>query len=107
MLFHKNIDKYFIFSLSIIISIIIVPLQVDISKVNMLCQLLKVLLLVKGGPDLKMDIAKLHPLLCTTFVFCFVWSIGGNLTDNNWDAFDTFTRQLFEDNGDAKVCLKW
>ena len=71
----------------------------------MCCQLLKVLLLQPGGPDLKMDTAKLHPLICTVFVFCYVWSMGGNLTDDKWDAFDTFARGQFDDNGDAKVSL--
>lgn len=68
-----------------------------------LCKLLESLLLTGGGPDLKGDPAKLHPLLCTTFVFCYLWSVGGNIIDTNWDAFDTFVRQQFEDNGDAKV----
>ncbi len=68
-----------------------------------LCKLLESLVLSGGGPDLRADPTKLHPLLCTTFVFCYLWSIGGNVVDNNWDAFDTFVRQQFEDNGDAKV----
>jgi len=37
--------------------------QVDIAKVNTLCKLLEALLFVRGGPDLKMDIAKLHILI--------------------------------------------
>ena len=77
--------------------------QVDISKVTMLCKLLEALLFGPNGPDFGMDATKLNTILCTTFVFAFVWSIGGNLIEGNWDAFDTFTRNLFEDNGDAKV----
>ena len=69
----------------------------------MLCQLLKTLLLEPGGPDLKMEINKLHPLVSTVFVFCYVWSMGGNLIDSNWDAFDTFARHEMEENRDAKV----
>ena len=79
------------------------PLQVDVSKVTTLCKLFQVLLMSKGGPDLNMDPAKLHPLICTTFVFCYLWSIGGNITENYWDAFDTFVRQVFDDHQDAKV----
>ena len=77
--------------------------QVDISKVATLCKLIDALVLAKGGPDLKQDPTKLHPLLCTAFVFCYLWSVGGNIMDNNWDIFDTFIRQQFEDNPDAKV----
>lgn len=47
--------------------------------------------------------SRLNSLICQTFVFCYLWSLGGNLTENYWDAFDTFIRQQFEDNADAKV----
>uniref|UniRef100_A0A8D0GTF0 Dynein axonemal heavy chain 6 n=1 Tax=Sphenodon punctatus TaxID=8508 RepID=A0A8D0GTF0_SPHPU len=77
--------------------------QVDISKVTTLCCLLQSLLLGKGGPDLKMEQTRLNSLVCQTFVFCYLWSLGGNLTEHYWDAFDTFIRQQFEDNPDSKL----
>ncbi|XP_075463117.1 dynein axonemal heavy chain 6 isoform X2 [Ascaphus truei] len=77
--------------------------QVDISKVTTLCCLLESLILGKGGPDLKMDQQRLNSIICQTFVFCYVWSVGGNLTENHWDAFDTFVRRQFEDNPEAKI----
>ncbi|TFK08141.1 activating transcription factor 7-interacting protein 1 [Platysternon megacephalum] len=77
--------------------------QVDISKVTTLCCLLESLLFGKGGPDLKMDQSKLNNIVCQTFVFCYLWSLGGNLTENYWDIFDTFVRQQFEDNPEAKL----
>ncbi|XP_073398257.1 dynein axonemal heavy chain 6 [Dendrobates tinctorius] len=77
--------------------------HVDISKVTTLCCLLESLLLGKGGPDLKMEHSRLNSVICQTFVFCYVWSIGGNLTENYWDAFDTFVRHQFEDNPEAKL----
>ncbi|KAM4706665.1 dynein axonemal heavy chain 6 [Discoglossus pictus] len=77
--------------------------QVDISKVTTLCCLLESLLLGKGGPDLKMEQSRLNSIICQTFVFCYVWSVGGNITENYWDGFDTFVRQQFEDNPDAKL----
>ncbi|XP_027139394.1 dynein heavy chain 6, axonemal [Larimichthys crocea] len=73
--------------------------QVDISKVTTLCSLLEALLLSKGGPDLKMD----STVLCQTFIFCYLWAVGGNLTSSHWDAFDTFVRKQFEDNSNAKL----
>jgi len=76
---------------------------VDISKVVTLCKLLESLLLRPGGPDLKQDAQKLNILVCTTFIFSYLWAIGGNLVDSQWDAFDTFVRREFEDNPDAKV----
>ncbi|XP_071788570.1 dynein axonemal heavy chain 6-like isoform X3 [Asterias amurensis] len=76
--------------------------QVDISKVNTLCCLLEVLVF-KGSLDLRMETNRLHSLICTTFVFCYLWSVGGNLVEGCWDLFDTFVRNQFEDNGDAKL----
>ena len=69
-----------------------------------LCKLLEALLFpARGGPDMNADPMKLHVLICTTFVFSYIWSVGGNLLEKYWDAFDTFTRNQFEDNGEAKV----
>lgn len=79
--------------------------QVDIAKVETLCKLLESLLFCRGGPDFNMDPNKLNILICTTFVFCYVWCIGGNIIEGNWDAFDTFVRNTFDDNGDAKVIV--
>jgi len=76
---------------------------VDISKVVTLCKLLESLFFVSKGVDLKADAAKLNPIVCSTFVFCYLWSIGGNITDTYWDAFDSFVRRQFEDTNDAKV----
>nr|XP_029134611.1 dynein heavy chain 6, axonemal [Labrus bergylta] len=77
--------------------------QVDISKVTTLCSLLEALLLGNGGPDLKMDSKQLNSVLCQTFIFCYLWAVGGNLTCSHWDSFDTFVREQFEDNSNAKL----
>uniref|UniRef100_A0A6I8NCS1 Dynein axonemal heavy chain 6 n=1 Tax=Ornithorhynchus anatinus TaxID=9258 RepID=A0A6I8NCS1_ORNAN len=42
----------------------------------------------------------LNGILCQTFIFCYLWSLGGNITENHWDAFDSFIRQRFDDNPD-------
>lgn len=75
----------------------------DIAKVEMLCKLLESLLFCRGGPDFSMDPNKLNILIATTFVFCYLWSIGGNIVEKDWDQFDSFVRSQFDDNGDAKV----
>uniref|UniRef100_A0A8C8Z9L8 Dynein axonemal heavy chain 6 n=1 Tax=Prolemur simus TaxID=1328070 RepID=A0A8C8Z9L8_PROSS len=77
--------------------------QVDISKVTTLCCLLESLILGKEGINLTMEQAKLNTVLCQTFVFCYLWSLGGNLTENYWDSFDTFIRAQFDDNPDARL----
>ncbi|KAI4873222.1 hypothetical protein NFI96_025127 [Prochilodus magdalenae] len=77
--------------------------QVDISKVTTLCCLLEALLFSEDSPSLNMDSSRLNSVLCQTFIFCYLWAVGGNLTDSCWDAFDSFVRQQFEDNSDAKL----
>ncbi|KAH3860157.1 hypothetical protein DPMN_023048 [Dreissena polymorpha] len=77
--------------------------QVDVAKVEMLCKLLESLLFCRGGPDFSMDPQKLNIVLATTFVFCYLWSIGGNVMESYYDQFDSFMRSQFEDNGDAKL----
>ncbi|KAK2919405.1 hypothetical protein Q8A73_003776 [Channa argus] len=77
--------------------------QVDISKVTTLCSLLEALLLGTRGPDLKMDPKHLNSVLCQTFIFSYLWAIGGNLASSNWDAFDSFVTGQFEDNNNAKL----
>ena len=78
--------------------------QVDINKVTTMCCLLESFFFPeKGGPDFNMDANKLHSLICTAFLFSFLWSIGGNLVESSMDAFDTFSRDLFSDTQDVKV----
>ena len=60
---------------------------------------------VGAQPDAKLDPLKLHPFLASVFSFCFIWSIGGNLTENCLDSFDSFVRELFQDNTDVRVCV--
>lgn len=57
----------------------------------------------KPHVDFKMDLSKLLPLICTTFVFAYVWGLGGNLVEKSMDAFDTFCRDLFGETHDVKV----
>ena len=83
-----------------------VCVQVDISRVATICSLMVSLLCgieEKPAVDLTAEPAKLHPLVCTTFVFAYVWSIGGNLMQNSMDAFDSFCRDLFSETQDVKV----
>ncbi|XP_035385934.1 dynein heavy chain 6, axonemal [Electrophorus electricus] len=81
--------------------------QVHISKVATLCCLLEALLFSERAPSLALEPHKLHTLLCQTFVFCYLWAVGGNLAETSWDAFDGFVRQQFEDNADAKLPSGW
>ncbi|XP_045684006.1 dynein axonemal heavy chain 6 [Phyllostomus hastatus] len=77
--------------------------QVDISKVTTLCCLLESLIFGKDGINLTMEQTKLNTVLCQTFLFCYLWSLGGNLTESYLDSFDTFIRTQFDDNPDSRL----
>lgn len=55
------------------------------------------------GCALGQDSKHLNGVLCDTFIFCYLWAVGGNLTSSHWGAFDTFVREQFEDNKNATV----
>ena len=59
----------------------------------------------KNKIDVNQDATKLHPLICTTFFFAYVWAIGGNLITKSMEAFDSFARELFGDTNDVKVSI--
>lgn len=44
-------------------------------------------------------------LVAQTFVFSYLWAVGGNLTENYWDPFDTFVYSQFDDMPEAKVAV--
>ena len=82
--------------------------KVDISKVSTLCVLLESLIFPEQGfPDPKMDSVRLHPLICTVFMFCYAWSIGGNLVESSIDVFDSQLREMFQDNNDVRVRINY
>ena len=88
---------------------VLITAQVDLSRVDNVCSLMLSLLCAnerdESHVDFKSDPARLHPLITTTFLFGYVWGLGGNLVEASMDAFDTFCRDLFGDNHDVKVFL--
>ncbi|XP_071446254.1 dynein axonemal heavy chain 6 [Hetaerina americana] len=77
--------------------------QVDIGKVAMMCSLLdcftKIFLEVETGADKP----RLSNFICQTFVFAYLWSIGGNLNDIYQEKFEVFVRDQFEEHPDARL----
>ncbi len=69
-----------------------------------LCHLLDGLLCGESSKvDWTSDTTKLHPLICTTFLFCYVWCMGGNLVQKSLELFETFVRDAFAETHDVKV----
>ncbi|KAJ3032226.1 Dynein heavy chain 6, axonemal [Rhizophlyctis rosea] len=69
--------------------------SVDLNLVTSLCRLLHTFMQRKEV-DMTQNVGDLKVLFSHLFVFCYVWSLGGNLADGNQDQFDTFVRDMLE-----------
>lgn len=77
-------------------------MQVDISKVNMVCSLLESILIEPGAIDKNLDKSRLSVFIVQSFIFSYIWGIGGNIIDESREIFDVFVSNQFEKNPDAK-----
>nr|KAJ3422838.1 Dynein heavy chain 6, axonemal [Polyrhizophydium stewartii] len=77
--------------------------SVDLNLVVSLCKLMRTYINRQKEIDFKMAPADLKNLFSNLFLFCYVWSIGGNLADGFQDAFDTFLRELLDAAALAEV----
>ncbi|XP_065162410.1 dynein axonemal heavy chain 6 isoform X2 [Atheta coriaria] len=76
--------------------------QVDISKVSMVCALMKGII-----ENTKMDRigekAKVRNYICQSFMFSYIWGLGGNLDDISKEKFESFVREQFDEHADARI----
>ncbi|PSN37035.1 Dynein heavy chain 6 [Blattella germanica] len=76
--------------------------QVDISKATMMCKIMESLMIVKGAVDMKADKLRVRSFLCQSFLFAYVWSLGGNIIDSSREMFEMFVRSQLEEHPDAR-----
>ncbi|KAJ3052746.1 Dynein heavy chain 6, axonemal [Rhizophlyctis rosea] len=69
--------------------------SVDLNLVTSLCRLLHTFM-TRAEVDMTQNIGELKVLFSHLFVFCYVWSLGGNLADGNQDQFDSFVRDMLD-----------
>lgn len=72
--------------------------QVDISKAQMICSLIESSLLEPGMLDRSHSSQNITGLLLQLFAWSYLWSVGGNLTDESQVRFSKFAREQFENN---------
>ncbi|XP_046489725.1 dynein axonemal heavy chain 6 [Neodiprion pinetum] len=77
--------------------------QVDISKANMLCALMESILNEPGSIDRTVEKSRTKNFLTQAFIFSFIWSVGGNLIDTSREIFETFVKEQFDENPDARL----
>ncbi|KAJ3267030.1 Dynein heavy chain 6, axonemal [Chytriomyces hyalinus] len=70
--------------------------SVNINLVASLCNLLSTFIAKDKEIDVGGDISETKPLFNHIFMFCYAWSIGGNLADGNQEKFDTFLRDMLD-----------
>jgi dynein heavy chain, axonemal len=72
--------------------------SVDLNLVISLCRLLQTYINQTTVIDFSMSIADLKVFFSHLFVFSYVWSIGGNVADGCQDGFDTFFKEIIDNN---------
>lgn len=68
----------------------------------MICSLMESLISEPGLLETMLDRSRSRCVLCQTFLFSYLWSLGGNLMDSSRDKFEVFVHEQFEDNPDAQ-----
>ncbi|KAK9722971.1 AAA+ lid domain [Popillia japonica] len=77
--------------------------QVEISKVMMICALINSFITMPGAMEKIGDKAKIRCFLCQTFIFSYIWGLGGNLHESSMDKIEVFIRDQFEEHVDARL----
>ncbi|KAJ3068328.1 Dynein heavy chain 6, axonemal [Podochytrium sp. JEL0797] len=72
--------------------------SVNINLVVSLCNLLATFIGKQSEIDFSSEVQDLKSVLNHIFVFCYAWSIGGNLADGNQERFDTFFRDMLDNS---------
>jgi dynein heavy chain len=67
----------------------------DFNLVTSLCKLYHSFI-VNNEVNFKLNKKELKCILAYLFIFCYTWSLGGNLADGYHDAFDTFLKDMLE-----------
>ncbi|KAJ3215607.1 Dynein heavy chain 6, axonemal [Dinochytrium kinnereticum] len=77
----------------------------NINLVISLCSLITTFINKTTEIDFSMEYSELRGLLSHVFVFCYTWSLGGNIADGVQDFFDSLVRDIFETQPLADVQL--
>lgn len=64
----------------------------------MLCSLMESVILEPNAIDRSADKETVKIFLTQSFIFSYIWAIGGNLIDSARENFELFVRNLFKDN---------
>lgn len=74
----------------------------DISKASMACAIVECILNEPDAIEKTTENARIKTFLVQSFVFAYLWAVGGNVSDDSRPMFEDFVRKQFENNEDAK-----
>lgn len=68
----------------------------------MICALLESILLEPGSVDKTADRSRVKTFLIQSFIFSYIWGIGGNVIDAYRETFELFVKEQFDANPSAR-----
>lgn len=71
----------------------------------MMCMLFESVISQPGGIDKTMDKPVWKTFLSQSFIFAYLWSVGGNLIDISREKFEIYVKDQFDDFPDARFFL--
>ncbi|KAJ3330625.1 Dynein heavy chain 6, axonemal, partial [Kappamyces sp. JEL0680] len=77
---------------------------VDLNLVSSLCRLIQTFI-QKPEMNFKKPMGELKHMFGNIFIFCLVWSVGGNLADGSQEGFDTWLREYCDANPVPEIQL--
>lgn len=68
----------------------------------MVCSIMQSILHTPGAMDKIGEKSKVRSFLCQTFIFSYVWGVGGNLLDASMERFESYAKDQFDEHQDAR-----
>nr|XP_050848639.1 dynein axonemal heavy chain 6 [Vespula vulgaris] len=77
--------------------------QVDISKANMACGIMKSIILEPNIIEKTTERSRVKTFLIQSFIYSLLWSIGGNIVDAYREFFEVYIKEKFDQHPDARL----
>lgn len=68
----------------------------------MICSIIESLVKQPGAMEKIGEKSRVRGFLCQTFIFAYLWGLGGNLGELTREQFESYVREQFEEHSDAK-----
>ncbi|XP_030754707.1 dynein heavy chain 6, axonemal-like [Sitophilus oryzae] len=69
----------------------------------MVCSLIESLFSMPGAMEKIGEKLKVRNFICQTFIFSYIWGLGGNINEDSREKFDVYVQSQFDDCADARL----